>query len=330
VYDPSVIRSIRIHHTGGPDALELDELPTPTPGAGQVLVRHHAIGLNFIDTYHRSGLYPLPVLPHGIGVEAAGVVEALGPGVTEVALGARVAYASGAPGAYSEARIIDIERLVPLPNGIDFETAAAVLLKGMTVEYLIHRCYPVTAGMTVLWHAAAGGVGLIACQWLASLGVTVIGTVGSHEKAELAQRHGCAHTIVYTEERFADRVRELTQGKGVPVVFDSVGRETFMDSLDCLCRRGTMVSFGNASGKPEPLDIGILATKGGLFVTRPILWAYTSERDELLASANALFDVVERGVVKVEINQRWPLARAVDAHRALEARETTGASLLLP
>jgi NADPH2:quinone reductase len=330
VYAPAVIRAIRLHHTGGPDALELDEISTPIPGPGQALVRHHAIGLNFIDTYHRSGLYPLPVLPHGIGMEAAGIVEALGPEVSGLAVGARVAYSSGPPGAYSEARVMDADRLVALPDAIDFETAAAMLLKGTTVEYLIRRCRPVESGMTVLWHAAAGGVGLIACQWLAHLGVTVIGTVGSREKAELARRHGCAHTIVYTEESFVDRVRELTGGEGVPVVFDSVGRDTFMGSLDCLSRRGMLVSFGNASGKPEPFDIGILASKGGLYVTRPILWAYTGERAELLESARALFEVVEQGAVKIEINQRWPLARATEAHRALEARRTTGASLLMP
>lgn len=293
-------------------------------------MRHHAIGLNYTDVYHRSGLYPLAVLPHGIGVEGAGVVEAVGANVSDLRVGDRVAYASGPPGAYAESRAIEADRLVRLPDDVDFDTAAAMMLKGMTVEYLIRRCRPVEPGTTVLFHAAAGGVGLIACQWLRHLGVTVIGTVGSQEKAALARAHGCTHPIVYTQESFVDGVRQLTAGKGVPVVFDSVGRDTFMGSLDCLSPRGMLVSFGNASGKPEPFDVGLLAAKGSLYVTRPVLASYTTERSELLASASALFDVVSKGAVRVEVKQRWPLAEAAEAHRALEARKTSGASLLVP
>jgi len=321
---------IRIHQPGGPDVLALDDVALAAPGPGQALVRHTAIGLNFIDTYHRSGLYPLPSLPHGIGMEAAGVVEAVGPAVTEVKPGDRVAYAGGPPGSYAEARLIAADRLVHVPPSVSDELAAAMMLKGMTVEYLTQRCRPLRRGETVLFHAAAGGVGLIACQWLAHLGVTVIGTVGSREKAELARAHGCAHAIVYTEEDFVARVRELTGGAGVPVVFDSVGRSTFMGSLDCLSPRGMLVGFGNASGKPDPFDLQLLATKGSLYLTRPVLMGYTAKREELLASANALFDVVERGVVKVKLTRRWPLSEAQAAHRALEARETVGSSVLVP
>jgi NADPH2:quinone reductase len=323
-------RAIRIHRTGGPEVLSFDEIELPAPGPGQALVRQRAVGVNYIDTYHRSGLYPLPSLPHGIGSEAAGVVEAVGDGVTEFVAGDRVAYAAGAPGAYAEARVIPVERLVKLPDGVSEETAAAMLLKGMTVEYLVRRCRPVRAGETVLFHAAAGGVGLIACQWLRELGVTVIGTVGSRDKAEIARAHGCTHTIVYTEEDFSARVRELTGGKGVPVVFDSVGRSTLMGSLECLSPRGMLVSFGNASGKPEPLDLGLLSTKGSLYVTRPTLMAYTASRQELDESANALFDMVVRGKVKIEVRQRFALSDAASAHRALESRQTTGATVLLP
>ncbi|MCB9646661.1 MAG: quinone oxidoreductase [Deltaproteobacteria bacterium] len=325
------VRAVRVHTLGGPEVLQVDQLELPDPGPGQVRLRHTAVGINFIDTYHRSGLYPLPALPHGIGQEAAGVVEALGPSVTELAVGDRVAYAAaGGAGAYATARNFPAERLIPLPEGISDEVAAAVLLKGMTAEMLIRRVYPVQAGMTVLLHAAAGGVGLLAAQWLAHLGATVIGTVSSDAKAELARAHGCHHPIVYTREPFVPRVRELTGGKGVPVVFDSVGKTTFMDSLDCLTPRGMYVGFGNASGKPEPFDMGLLAQKGSLYLTRPTLFTYVQAREELLASAAAVFDVIARGAVKVEINQRWPLEQAADAHRALEARATTGASLLIP
>jgi NADPH2:quinone reductase len=323
-------RAIRIRRPGGPEALELEVAELAEPGRGEALVLHTAIGVNYIDVYHRSGLYPLPSLPHGLGMEAAGVVQSVGPGVTGVQVGQRVAYASGPPGAYAEARLIRADRLVPLPAEIDDRTAAASLLKGMTVEYLVRRTHRAEAGETVLWHAAAGGVGLIACQWLAHLGVTVIGTVGSEAKAQLAREHGCTHTILYTREDFVPRVRELTGGRGVSAVYDSVGRDTFARSLDCLARRGMMVSFGNASGRPEPIDPGLLSAKGSLFLTRPTLVDYTGTREELLASAAALFDVISRGAVKVRISETWELAEAARAHTALEARRTWGSTLLLP
>lgn len=323
-------KAVRIHQVGGPEALVYEDVELAGPGPLEARVRHTAIGLNYIDTYHRSGLYPLAALPHGIGMEAAGVVEAIGSEVSSVKLGERVAYAAGPPGAYAEARNIAADRLVPLPEGIRDETAAAMMLKGMTVEFLVERCRPVAAGETVLFHAAAGGVGLIACQWLAARGVIVIGTVGSRAKAELARRHGCTHTVVYTEEDFPQRVRELTGGKGVPVVFDSVGRTTFQGSLDCLSPRGMLVAFGNASGKPEPFDMQLLAQKGSLYLTRPTLMTYTASREDLLASARALFERVQSGAVKIEIHERWPLRDAASAHRALEARATAGSTLLLP
>jgi NADPH2:quinone reductase len=292
-------------------------------------VRHRAIGVNFIDVYHRTGLYPVP-LPSGLGAEAAGVIEALGDGVTDLRVGQRVAYVQSTPGTYAEAALVNAERLVPVPDGISDETAAAILLKGMTVEFLIRRTYPVRPGQTVLFHAAAGGVGLIACQWLHALGVTVIGSVGSAEKARLAAQNGASHTIVYREEDLSARVRELTGGCGVPVVYDSVGRDTFQSSIDSLAPRGLMVSFGNASGKPEPVDTQLLALKGSLYLTRPTLFSYISARAELLESSGALFAVVQSGAVKPHIAGRWPLAQAAEAHRALEARTTTGSLLLVP
>jgi NADPH2:quinone reductase len=301
------MKAIRIHAPGDADALRLDEVSLDRPGPRQALVRHTAIGVNFIDVYQRTGLYPLPSMPHGIGQEAAGVVEAVGEGVTEVKVGDRVGYAGGAAGAYAEARVMPADRLIPLPDEISDETAAAILLKGMTVEYLIRRTYPVKRGETVLFHAAAGGVGTIATQWLAHLGATVIGTVGSEEKAKLARQNGAAHAIVYTKEDFVQRVREITKGEGVPVVYDSVGKSTFMKSLDCLRPRGMFVGFGNASGKPEPFDMQILSLKGSLFLTRPTLVTYTAARADLLSSARALFDVVGSGAVKVAISHRWPL-----------------------
>jgi NADPH2:quinone reductase len=322
--------AIQIHRTGGPEVLCWEPLEVAPPGPGEAVVRHTAVGVNFIDIYHRSGLYTVPSLPTSIGVEAAGVVEALGVGVTEVAVGQRVAYISGAPGAYAEARVVRADRLVPLPDDVSDDVAAATLLKGMTVEYLVRRCFPVQKGQTVLWHAAAGGVGLIACQWLAHLGVTVIGTAGSADKAKLARDYGAAHTILYTEEDFVARVREITGGKGVPVVYDSVGRSTFNGSLDCLAPRGMFVGFGNASGKPEPFDVTLLSTKGSLYLTRPTLFTYTATRPELIESANRLFDMLRKGVVRPLIAQKWPLADAADAHRALEARKTIGSSLLIP
>jgi NADPH2:quinone reductase len=284
--------------------------------------------LNFIDCYHRSGLYPLE-LPSGIGMEGAGVVEAVGPGVVALKPGDRVAYASGL-GSYAEARLMPADRVVPTPDGIEDRQAAAMMLKGMTVEYLIRRTYPIQAGETVLFHAAAGGVGLIFCQWAKHLGATVIGTAGSEEKAEIARAHGCDHTILYNEEDFPARVRELTDGKGVPVVYDGVGKSTFTSSLDCLQPRGMMVSFGNASGAVPPFNLGLLSQGGSLYITRPTLMSYTASHEDLLESANALFDVVKSGAVTLEINQTYPLAEAAQAHRDLEARKTTGSTVLLP
>ena len=321
--------AIRIHSTGGPEVLSWEEIEIPRPGPDEALVRHTAIGLNFIDTYHRTGLYPLE-LPATPGLEAAGTVVEVGDGVTEVVPGDRVVYAGGPPGAYAELRVLPAKKLVVLPDGIDDRTAAASMLKGMTAEYLLRRTYPVRAGETVLIHAAAGGVGLIACQWASRLGATVIGTVGSDAKAELAREHGCHHPVVYTRDSFVDRVRELTGGEGVPVVYDSVGEATWEGSLDCLRRRGTMVSFGNASGKVPPIEPVVLSQKGSLFLTRPTLMDYTATRQDLVASAKALFEVVASGAVRVEVRQTWPLADAAEAHRALEGRETTGSSVLLP
>lgn len=325
------MRAIRFHETGGPDVLRFEDMTLGHPAAGEAQVRHTAIGVNFIDTYHRTGLYPPARLPSGLGVEAAGVVEAVGPGVSGVALGDRVAYAAaGGPGAYADARNIQADRLVCLPETVSDEVAAASLLKGMTVAYLIRETYRVRAGETVVFHAAAGGVGLIACQWLHHLGVRVIGTVGTRDKAELVRAHGCAHPIVYTEEDLPERVRALTAGEGVPVVYDSVGRATFAASLDCLRPRGLLVSFGNASGPPPRLDLGVLSRKGSLFVTRPTLFDYVAKREDLSATSGALFEMLTAGHVRVEVRQRWPLSQAAEAHRALEARKTTGASLLIP
>ncbi|WP_337876472.1 quinone oxidoreductase [Elioraea sp.] len=322
--------AIRIHEHGGPEAMKWEEIPTPSPGPGEALVRHAAIGLNYIDVYFRTGLYKPPSLPCVIGMEGAGTVEAVGEGVTVVRPGDRVAYATAPIGAYAEVRTIKADRLVKLPDDISFEVAAAMMLQGMTVEYLLRRTFPVKPGQTILVHAAAGGVGLIMCQWAKHLGATVIGTVGSDAKAELARAHGCDHPIVYTREDFQARVKEITGGKMLPVVYDSVGRETFMKSLDCLAPLGMMVVFGNASGAVPPFDVGILAAKGSLFLTRPTLATYTAKREDLVASAEALFEVVRKGAVKIEVNQRFPLRDAAEAHRALEARRTTGSTVLLP
>jgi NADPH2:quinone reductase len=321
--------AIRFAQTGDPSVLRLVNVDVPAPGPGEAVVRHEAIGVNFIDTYHRSGLYTVS-LPSGLGLEGAGIVVAVGPNVETFKVGERVAYAGGALGAYSERRVIAADRLVHLPDSISFDVAAASMLKGMTVEYLIRRTFPVKSGQTVLWHAAAGGVGLIACQWLKSLGVRVIGTVGSPEKAALAKANGCAETILYREEGIVRRVKELTEGRGVPVVFDSVGKDTFMDSIDCLSPRGMMVTFGNASGKPELMDLNLLSAKGSLFVTRPALGTYTAKREDLLESASALFAVLKFGSVKVQISERLALKDAAEAHRKLEARETTGSLILKP
>lgn len=320
--------AVRIHETGGPEVLRWEAVDVPAPGPGEAVIRQTAAGLNFIDVYFRTGLYPAPSFPATIGNEGAGVVEAVGGGVTEVAAGDRVAYCMSL-GGYAQRRIIAAKQLVKVPDGISDEQAAAVMLKGCTVQYLVRRTHAVRPGETVLFHAAAGGCGLIACQWLKHLGATVIGTVGSREKAELAQAHGCDHPIVYTEESFVDRVRELTGGEGVPVVYDSVGRDTFEDSLRCLRPRGLMVSFGNASGAVEPFAPAVLAARGSLFLTRPTLATYTATRRELEETTAELFDVVGRGAVRVEVNQRYALRDAAQAHRDLEARRTTGSTVLL-
>jgi NADPH2:quinone reductase len=321
-------KAIRFHKTGGPEVLQLDDVAVSDPGPGQARIRHTAIGVNFLDTYQRSGLYPM-ALPSIAGNEGAGVVEALGQGVTALKPGDRVAY-TGLVGAYCEQRVVPADRLVKTPDGIADDQAASIMLKGMTAQYLIHRTYAVKAGDTVLWHAAAGGVGLIACQWLKALGVTVIGTVGSDEKAKLARAHGCDHVIVYTRENFAERVKEITAGKGLPVVYDSVGKTTWEGSLECLQPRGLMVSFGNASGPVAPVNLGILAQKGSLYVTRPTLTTHIGSRADLEATADALFSVVKAGKVKIEISARYALAEAAQCHRDLEGRKTTGSLILQP
>lgn len=321
--------AIRFERTGGPEVLQWQAVDLPAPGPGEVRLRQQAVGLNYIDTYHRSGLYPVP-LPSGLGQEAAGVIEAVGEGVSEFKPGDRVAYASGPLGAYADVRNLPAELLVPLPAGISCEQGAAVLMQGLTAQYLLRRTYRVQPGDTVLIHAAAGGVGTIACQWAKALGATVIGTVSSDAKAEIARAHGCDHVIVYTRENFTERVRELTGGEGVPVVYDSIGKDTFMGSLGCLRPLGLMVSFGNASGPVPPVDIGLLARMGSLFLTRPTLFTYASKRADLLAMADELFAVIASGAVKIEINQRYALQDAAQAHRDLQARKTTGSSVLLP
>ena len=322
-------KAVRFHKTGGPEVLVYEDVEVGNPGEGQARVRHNAIGLNFIDTYHRSGLYPLP-LPSGVGLEGAGVVEAVGPGVDYLAAGDRVAYAGGPPGSYSEVRLIPADRLVKVPDGITDVQAAAMMLKGLTVQYLLRSTYPVQAGQTVLFHAAAGGVGLIACQWLKALGCTVIGTVGSDAKAELARAHGCDHTIVYTRENFVERVKEITGGAKVPVVYDSVGKDTFMGSLDCLQPRGMLAVFGNGSGPVAAFDLNLLAARGSLYVTRPTLMTYTAKRADLVAAAKELFDIVLSGKVRIEVNQTLALKDAKQSHIDLESRKTTGSTVLMP
>lgn len=323
-------KAIRIHEYGGPEVLRWEDVEVGDPGPGQLRIRHGAIGLNYIDVYHRTGLYPLPSLPWTLGMEGAGRVEAVGEGVTEFQVGDRVAYASPPVGAYAEVRLIPADRVVALPVAIDDQTAAAMMLQGMTAQYLLRRTYRVQPGDAVLLHAAAGGVGLIASQWARQLGALVIGTVGSDEKAAVARAHGCHHAIVYTRENFVERVREITNGQGVAVVYDSVGQETFMGSLDCLRPLGMMVSFGNASGPVPAFEPGLLAAKGSLFLTRPSLMHYTAQRRDLVASAADLFDVVATGAVKIEVRQTYPLAETAQAHRDLEARQTTGSTVLLP
>ena len=319
--------AVRMHETGGPEVLRWEQVELPDPGPGEALVRQTAAGLNYIDVYHRTGSYPVPALPAVIGSEAAGVVEAVGPEVTEAAPGDRVAYCMSL-GGYARRRLIASRLLVKIPDGVTDAQAAGALLKGCTVQYLVRRTHRVRPGETVLLHAAAGGCGLIACQWLKHLGATVIGVVGSPEKAELARAHGCDHPIVRTRERFVDRVRELTGGRGVPVVYDSVGRETFEGSLDCLAPRGLMVSFGNASGAIEPFAPAALATKGSLYLTRPTLATHVATRADLEAATAELFDVIARGAVKIAVNQTYALEDAAQAHRDLEARATTGSTVL--
>ena len=321
------MKAIRIHRTGGPEVLDLEETEVPQPGPGEVLVRHSAIGVNFIDTYHRSGLYPVE-LPSGLGQEAAGVVERIGADVADFQPGDRVGYASAGIGAYAEARVVAAERLIRLPEYVSDETAATILLKGLTAEYLIRRTYAAKAGDTVLFHAAAGGVGLIACSWLKTLGVRVIGTAGSDHKAKLARENGCDEVIVYTRDDFVARTRELTNGRGVDVVYDSVGKATVHRSLDCLAPRGLLVSFGNASGKPDALYLLTLAQKGSLYVTRPVLAHYVKTSAELGAAAQALFTAYEASHFSPHVGQRFPLERAAEAHRALESRQTVGSTLL--
>ena len=321
--------AIRIQKTGGPEVMQWEEVAVGEPGPGEARIRHTAIGVNFIDTYQRSGLYKLP-LPSGMGNEGAGVVEAVGSGVTDIKPGDRVAYCAGAPGAYSEVRVMSVERLVKLPEGVSDRTAATVMLKGLTVQYLLRQTFPLKGGETVLFHAAAGGVGLIACQWTRALGVTMIGTVGSDEKAAIAKAQGCAHVIVYTRENFVERVKQITGGKGVPVVYDGVGKDMFPASLDCLSPRGMFVNFGNASGPVPPFDMLLLSQKGSLYVTRPTLMTYTSTRAALLAMAAEMFELVKAGKIVSEARQTYPLKDAAQAHRDLEARKTTGSTLLLP
>ncbi len=322
-------KAIIMHEKGGPEVLRWEEYDPGKPDRGEALVRQEAVGLNFIDVYHRIGLYPHPI-PGIIGTEGAGIVEEIGEGVSEVKVGDRVAYAGGAPGSYTQLRRIAANRLVPLPDGISTRLAAAMMLKGMTARYLLHGCYPVKSGDTILVHAAAGGVGTILCQWAKHLGATVIGTVGSKEKASRARSRGCDYPILYREEDFVDRVKEILRGRGVDVVYDSVGQATFMKSLDCLRPMGMMVSFGQSSGSVAPIDPGILSIKGSLFLTRPTLMTYTAKREDLLVHARDLFDVVKKGFVKIEINQTYPLSEAAQAHRDLEARKTSGSTILIP
>jgi NADPH:quinone reductase len=324
-----MVRVVKVHAYGGPEVLTVDQASVAEPGPGQAHIRQTAMGLNFIDTYHRTGLYPQPSFPFIPGSEGAGVVLAVGSGVTDITVGDRVAY-TVTLGGYAEERLVPADRLVKLPDAIDDQTAAAIMLKGMTAEYLIRRTYPVTKGTVLLFHAVAGGVGQIATQWAVSLGATVIGTVGSADKAKLAQSLGCTHIINYREENFVERVKAITGGRGVDVVYDSVGRDTFPGSLDCLKPRGLWASFGQSSGALDPMSIGLLSQKGSLFATRPTLFHYIASRADLLTSANALFDVIAAGKVKIAIGQTYRLSQVAQAHHDLEARKTTGSTVLLP
>jgi len=320
--------AIRIHQTGGPEVLRWEAIEVPAPGVGEVLLRQTAVGLNYIDVYFRTGLYAAPTMPFIPGLEGAGVVEAVGPEVTSLAVGDRVAYASAPIGAYAEARLMPADRLVKIPDSISDEQAAAMMLQGMTTQYLVRRTYKIQPGDTILVHAAAGGVGLMLCQWAKHLGATVIGTVSSDEKAALARANGCDYPVIYTREDFQARVLEITNGQKVPVVYDSVGVDTFAKSLDCLAPLGMMVLFGQASGPVPPFELGTLAAKGSLFITRPTLFSYTAKRDDLVTTAQELFEVVSKGVVKIAVNQTYPLAEAAQAQRDLEARKTTGSTVL--
>jgi NADPH2:quinone reductase len=322
-------KAIRIHTHGGPDVMRWEDVPTPEPGPNEVLVKHAAVGLNFIDVYIRTGLYKAPHMPITPGMEAAGTVVALGPGVTEFAVGDRVAYGTGPAGAYSTQRAVGVDRLVKLPDGIDFATGAAIMLKGLTAQYLLHRTYKVKAGDTILVHAAAGGVGLIMCQWAKHMGATVIGVVSTEAKAELARANGAAHTIL-GHANLAAEVKRITGGAMVPVVYDSIGKDTFIASLDCLAPLGLMVSFGNATGPVTGIDVGLLAAKGSLYLTRPTLATYAAKREELVSMSKDLFDVVKSGAVKIAINQTFALSDAGAAHTALESRKTTGSTVLTP
>ena len=321
-------KAVRYHKQGGPEVLQVDDIAVGDPGPGQVRIRHTAIGVNFVDTYQRSGLYPMQ-LPAVAGNEAAGVVDAVGSGVNDLKKGDRVAY-TGLPGSYCEVRLVPADRMVKLPQGVSDEQAASMMLKGLTVHYLIHSTYPVKKGETVLWHAAAGGVGLIACQWLKALEVTTIGTVGSDDKGALAKAHGADHVVNYSKENFVERIAAITGGKKVPVVYDGVGKSTWDGSLDCLRPRGLMVSFGNASGAVPPVNLGILSAKGSLYVTRPTLATHIATRADLVERSNALFDVVRSGKVKIETTKKYKLADAQQAHRDLEGRKTTGSIVLVP
>jgi NADPH2:quinone reductase len=322
-------KAIRIHAHGGPEVMRWEDVPTPEPGPGEVLVKHASVGLNFIDVYIRSGLYKAPTMPVTPGMEAAGTVTALGAGVTEVAVGDRVAYGTGPAGAYSTQRVVGVDRLVKLPDGIDFNTGAAIMLKGLTAQYLLRRTYAVKPGDTILIHAAAGGVGLIMCQWAKHIGATVIGVVSTEAKAELARANGAAHTVI-GHANLAAEVKRITGGAMLPVVYDSVGKDTFMASLDCLRPFGLMVSFGNASGPVTGIDVGLLGAKGSLYLTRPTLATYAAKRDDLVAASKDLFGVVQSGAVHIAVNQTFPLQDAGAAHTALESRKTTGSTVLIP
>jgi len=324
-----MVKAIRINAVGGPEVMEYVDVEVGEPGPGEARVRQMACGLNYIDVYFRTGAYPQP-LPAGLGMEGAGVVEAVGEGVTHVKQGDRVAYAGRPTGAYAEARVMPAAILVKLPDSIDFDTGAAMMLQGLTVQYLFRRTFPLRGGETILFHAAAGGVGLIACQWARALGVTMIGTVGSDEKAALAKAHGCAHTINYNKENFVERVKEITEGKGVPVVYDSIGKDTFIGSLDCLSPLGMLVSFGSASGPVPPFGLNELASRGSLFVTRPTLFTHTAKRNDLEDMAADLFGMVVGKKIRIDVNQRYALKDVAQAHRDLEARKTTGSTILVP